>query len=119
MVIDGTQVKILAWYDNEWGYVNRLVELARKVALGLPATAETPWPRRLDERAGDLRNYVLVTGAYWADTLTDGAIRDARALLLLRARLHARSRSRRCSSSTRSSASSPTWSAAGSPRGSG
>ena len=29
MVIDGTQVKILAWYDNEWGYVNRLVELAR------------------------------------------------------------------------------------------
>jgi MFS family permease len=25
--------------------------------------------------AGDLRNYVLVTAAYWADTLTDGAIR--------------------------------------------
>ena len=24
---------------------------------------------------GDLRNYALVTGAYWADTLTDGAIR--------------------------------------------
>jgi glyceraldehyde 3-phosphate dehydrogenase len=36
MVIDGTQVKILAWYDNEWGYANRLVELARKVALSLP-----------------------------------------------------------------------------------
>jgi len=35
MVIDGTQVKILAWYDNEWGYANRLVELARKVALSL------------------------------------------------------------------------------------
>ena len=30
MVIDGTQVKILAWYDNEWGYANRLVELARR-----------------------------------------------------------------------------------------
>ena len=28
MVVDGTQVKILAWYDNEWGYANRLVELA-------------------------------------------------------------------------------------------
>lgn len=32
LVVDGTQVKILAWYDNEWGYANRLVELARKVA---------------------------------------------------------------------------------------
>ncbi len=28
MVVDGTQVKVLAWYDNEWGYANRLVELA-------------------------------------------------------------------------------------------
>ena len=26
-------------------------------------------------RSGDLRNYVIVTGAYWADTITDGAIR--------------------------------------------
>jgi glyceraldehyde-3-phosphate dehydrogenase (arsenate-transferring) len=39
MVIDGTQVKILAWYDNEWGYVNRLVELTAKVAASLPAAA--------------------------------------------------------------------------------
>jgi glyceraldehyde 3-phosphate dehydrogenase len=36
MVIDGTQVKILAWYDNEWGYANRIVELARIVGAGLP-----------------------------------------------------------------------------------
>ena len=35
MVVDGTQVKILAWYDNEWGYVNRMMELARKVAVSL------------------------------------------------------------------------------------
>jgi glyceraldehyde 3-phosphate dehydrogenase len=33
MVINGTQVKIYAWYDNEWGYANRTVELARKVGL--------------------------------------------------------------------------------------
>lgn len=32
MVTDGTQVKVLAWYDNEWGYANRLVELAARVA---------------------------------------------------------------------------------------
>ena len=32
MVTDETQVKILAWYDNEWGYANRFVELARMVA---------------------------------------------------------------------------------------
>ena len=31
MVINGTQVKIYAWYDNEWGYVNRTVELVRLV----------------------------------------------------------------------------------------
>jgi glyceraldehyde 3-phosphate dehydrogenase len=35
MVIDGTQVKIYAWYDNEWGYVNRLMDLATKVAGSL------------------------------------------------------------------------------------
>jgi len=35
MVTDGTQVKILAWYDNERGYANRLVELTRTVASGL------------------------------------------------------------------------------------
>lgn len=29
----------------------------------------------LAKRQSDLRNYILVTGAYWADTLTDGAIR--------------------------------------------
>jgi glyceraldehyde 3-phosphate dehydrogenase len=32
MVTNGTQVKILAWYDNEWGYASRYAELARKVA---------------------------------------------------------------------------------------
>ena len=35
MVVDGTLVKIYAWYDNEWGYSNRMVELTRKVAASL------------------------------------------------------------------------------------
>jgi glyceraldehyde 3-phosphate dehydrogenase len=39
MVTDGTQVKVLAWYDNEWGYANRLVELAAAVGATLPARA--------------------------------------------------------------------------------
>ena len=35
MVVDGKVVKIYAWYDNEWGYSNRMVELTRKVAASL------------------------------------------------------------------------------------
>ena len=31
MVIDGNLVKVIAWYDNEWGYSNRVVELAQRV----------------------------------------------------------------------------------------
>jgi glyceraldehyde 3-phosphate dehydrogenase len=36
LVIDNRHVKLLAWYDNEWGYVNRMVELAAKVAGARP-----------------------------------------------------------------------------------
>jgi glyceraldehyde 3-phosphate dehydrogenase len=36
MVVDGTQVKVLGWYDNETGYVHRMVELAAKVGKTIP-----------------------------------------------------------------------------------
>ncbi len=35
MVIDDTQVKLYAWYDNEWGYMNRMMELTDKVSRSL------------------------------------------------------------------------------------
>ncbi|MFB2685660.1 ArsJ-associated glyceraldehyde-3-phosphate dehydrogenase [Shewanella mangrovisoli] len=37
MVVNGTQLKLYVWYDNEWGYANRTAELARLVGqLDLP-----------------------------------------------------------------------------------
>ena len=35
MVVNGTQVKLYAWYDNEWGYACRLADIVRMVAGGL------------------------------------------------------------------------------------
>ena len=35
MVINGTQVKVYAWYDNEWGYACRLADIARMVAVSM------------------------------------------------------------------------------------
>ncbi len=35
MVISESQVKILAWYDNEWGYVNRMMDIAQMMARTL------------------------------------------------------------------------------------
>ncbi len=36
MVIDGTMVKVIAWYDNEWGYSCRVADLIGYVAARLP-----------------------------------------------------------------------------------
>jgi len=35
MVLGNRKVKVLAWYDNEWGYSARVVDLVKKVANAL------------------------------------------------------------------------------------
>jgi len=39
MQLDPTFVKLIAWYDNEWGYSTRLVELAARVLAPVPSPA--------------------------------------------------------------------------------
>src|SRR4051795_6504494 len=39
MVIEGRLVKIVSWYDNEWGFSNRLVDLAQRVLATAPTAA--------------------------------------------------------------------------------
>jgi glyceraldehyde 3-phosphate dehydrogenase len=38
-VMQGRMVKVLSWYDNEWGYSSRVVDLVSYVAERLPAGA--------------------------------------------------------------------------------
>ncbi|OIO10683.1 MAG: type I glyceraldehyde-3-phosphate dehydrogenase [Elusimicrobia bacterium CG1_02_63_36] len=38
-VMEGTLVKVFAWYDNEWGYSNRVVDLAAYIATKVPVKA--------------------------------------------------------------------------------
>jgi glyceraldehyde 3-phosphate dehydrogenase len=39
MVVDDRLVKVFSWYDNEWGYSNRLVDLTQRVLATAPAAA--------------------------------------------------------------------------------
>jgi glyceraldehyde 3-phosphate dehydrogenase len=40
-VVDGTMVKVSGWYDNEWGYSSRCVDLLRFIGARIGAGAET------------------------------------------------------------------------------
>jgi len=35
MIVGGTQLKLLVWYDNEWGYANRMIDLTKQVATSI------------------------------------------------------------------------------------
>ena len=35
MMVNGTQLKLLVWYDNEWSYANRMIDLTRQVVAGM------------------------------------------------------------------------------------
>ncbi len=44
MVMGGTMVKVISWYDNEWGYSSRVADLIGFVAQRLPAAEAAPEP---------------------------------------------------------------------------
>jgi glyceraldehyde 3-phosphate dehydrogenase len=37
-MVNGNLVKVFSWYDNEWGYSCRLVDLVAKIGVTMPAT---------------------------------------------------------------------------------
>jgi glyceraldehyde 3-phosphate dehydrogenase len=43
-VVDGDLVRVMAWYDNEWGYANQMVREAISVTSRAPTPATAPSP---------------------------------------------------------------------------
>ena len=39
VIFDGTMVKVISWYDNEWGYSSRVADLIAFVAARMPVAA--------------------------------------------------------------------------------
>ena len=69
MVVNGTQAKIYAWYDNEWGYEPDDGTYPARGGIFVTGADKKTVPR------GDGRTYAAVTAVYWAFTLTDGGLR--------------------------------------------
>lgn len=50
-VVGGNLVKVMSWYDNEWGYASQMVRLAMSMALIVPVEPVLTSSRKSDERA--------------------------------------------------------------------
>lgn len=47
LMVAGDQIKVLAWYDNEWGYANRVMDLARLVTEKREREFDEEWKKAL------------------------------------------------------------------------
>ena len=49
-MVNGNLVKVFGWYDNEWGYSCRLVDLVAKIGATMPAAVAVDAPAALGPR---------------------------------------------------------------------
>ena len=53
-VVDGNLVKVMSWYDNEWGYTSQMIREAVRIANASKATTGTPKVRRSVNQGGGI-----------------------------------------------------------------
>ena len=75
MVMEGTMVKVVAWYDNEWGYSNRCVELAAKSSSRSPRWRRARAAERRRRRPEDRLSFAK---ASVREAPVDGSARPGR-----------------------------------------
>ena len=78
-MLDGTLAKVVSWYDNEWGYSNRCVELAQRVA-GACARLTTSTSRASASSSGWTSTSRWTTAAITDDSRIRGALPTLREL---------------------------------------